>query len=124
MFEKAIGGTVLWVGECDGNVIIHTDKGNLILEPERVIADGNRCSGSCCSQSWIDCYDIEPGFLDSKLLSLDIGPEHYDSDDDSIKICFVTIKTELARMTVEYRNCSNGYFDGSINFIWKEEENV
>lgn len=113
MFEEAIGGTVLWVGECDGNVIIHTDKGNLILEPK----------GDCCSRSWIDSYDMEPGFIGSKLLDLDIGPvQHHDSG--CLKIYFSTIKTERARMTIEYRNSSNGYYGGWINFIWKEKESV
>lgn len=87
-----------------------TDKGVLKVELE----------GDCCSRSYFtdasidEIREIEPGEMISFIEESYSGSKN----DGEIKYYFLHIKTDKRTLALDWRNESNGYYAGSVNFYW------
>lgn len=84
------------------------------------------CVGDCCSTSWIESIDDMENMINSKILSIEMleletiknHPEY-----DSLKRLDYLIKTSKGDTRLEFRNSSNGYYGGSLEFVkWVRNE--
>jgi hypothetical protein len=114
--DKLIGKEILDV--------VKTNEGIAILFPDNTAALFD-VFGDCCSHSWVEDinkpYDVQGAkitkFEDKQLFSRNIhgGERRYYSMD---------IETTEGTISVEFRNDSNGYYGGSLEYrgIVKVEE--
>lgn len=87
--------------------------------------------GDCCSQSYFteDCIKDAQDLVGGELLcceeveSNDLHPERkYPGEDDGfgsdcVRWHFVHLITDKTQVTLDWRNDSNGYYDGSIELV-------
>lgn len=88
-----------------------TDDGEIIA----------RTDGDCCSSSWVEAVETPARGFPAKVLaveSLDLPdpPRSEDGWGDVIVSYGCLIKTEAGDMVIEYRNASNGYYGGSLEW--------
>ncbi len=89
---------------------------------EEIVA---RCYGDCCSETWIEDL-INPEFvLGSPVLEVtdlelptQAATKFADHYEDQMQYYGVAIRTAKGVMTIAYRNSSNGYYGGSLD--WPE----
>lgn len=78
--------------------------------------------GDCCSTSWIDDIDIDCTFP-CVVTEVDEGTDHdkWDKDLENspeyevIETLFATVKTTTGRITLTFRNDSNGYYGSCVS---------
>ena len=91
-----------------------------------VLDDGSevvaRADGDCCSHTWIENVDAPERLVGAPILSVrdiampDLGqPGEY----DVIAYYGCEITTALGAVVIDYRNSSNGYYGGSLQ--WPSE---
>lgn len=94
---------------------VFEDGGALYAEPE----------GDCCSHTWIahmaGITDIK-GHMITEVVEYEEGTHLGETDDDAKEedclalygVCFV--RDDLIRVDIDYRNESNGYYGGRLNW--------
>ena len=72
--------------------------------------------GDCCSTSWIEAIESPAKGFPAKVLSVENLFYEDQTEDAEIKNYGLHIKTTSGDMLIEYRNESNGYYGGSLDF--------
>ena len=73
--------------------------------------------GDCCSTSWYEHCDNASVFDNAKLIAWeDAGGHSEDKDWNVIRVNMLKFKTEKGDCTIEFRNESNGYYSGWVEF--------
>jgi hypothetical protein len=82
-----------------------------------------RTDGDCCSQSWIEGID-DPSVLRGTVISaedVDMPELDYDHEEhECLRFYGFRIRTTRGVCTIDYRNSSNGYYGGSLE--WPDDE--
>ena len=91
------------------SVTFATDKGDVTAT----------CYGDCCSSTWIEHIDLPTRGFPAKVLSV----ENLDMPDlgdmpgcDCVAYYGLKITTDNGDMIIDYRNDSNGYYGGSLEW--------
>jgi hypothetical protein len=105
-----------FVGKTVEKVLINSDRGTMMWK-----VDGNwyrlNAVGDCCSYSWYEHCDNASVFDNAKLIAWeDAGGEDEDKDWNVIRVNMLKFKTEKGDCTIEFRNESNGYYSGWVEF--------
>jgi len=86
------------------------------------------CYGDCCSESWINhvngldalvgytVWNVDDVDFHS-LLKIEPEPTRQEHDD----VLFHRVKTEKGVCTFEFRNSSNGYYGGSLDYVESDD---
>lgn len=78
--------------------------------------------GDCCSHSWIENVDLPAlGFpcTVTAVEDVDMPGEEYDADEhECLQFYGCRISTDKGDILIDYRNSSNGYYGGSLE--WPE----
>lgn len=106
LFESVQGHSILKTEWDPDHIRLTTDKGVVVWAAE----------GGCCSRSYIENCDIEPGLVIS-VDETDAGS--HESDDGGIVIRYhaVRVQTTGGWGKIEFRNESNGYYDGWLEVV-------
>ncbi len=112
--QKLVGRTVK-------RVVMNAERTRLGLELENDDRVVYRTAGDCCSESWIEHFEVED-LLGGEITGVEIpswcGPEEVDESDDRGEVVKVYGVRFLVRgrgvCALEFRNASNGYYGGSI----------
>jgi hypothetical protein len=79
--------------------------------------------GDCCSKSWVEQIIGLEALIGQKINS--VKDYHLETKDDPIhdvlNLYKCTLNTSAGRFDIEYRNASNGYYGGSIEFEQPDE---
>lgn len=106
-----IGCTLIGVTLSDDQhqIIFITEKGALPAT----------CYEECCSHTWINDVEMparQLGGLITNINWLDLSHRNESSDDSLIQHYGFELYTTHGILTVEFRNKSNGYYGGSLDF--------
>jgi hypothetical protein len=89
----------------------------LIEGGEPIVA---KADGDCCSSSWIEHVELPAMGFPAKVMaveSLNLPGSHGDTDDgDCLQVYGMKISTDKGDIVIDYRNSSNGYYGGSLEF--------
>lgn len=115
-----VGKTITDIYLADDRQAIRFD----VKDGQPIIA---RCDGDCCSTTWIeDIINPEALFNNEVIQVFDIDlPESMqqvtktDNYEEVMEYYGCAIETSQGRCTIAYRNSSNGYYGGSLN--WPSE---
>lgn len=111
MQNQLIGKTIV-------EMKIAEDKQALLFvtsEGEDLIA---RVDGDCCSYSWIESVELPAlglPFTISEVDSLELNSD-MDNRDGELQFYGAKIVTDKGDMVIDYRNESNGYYGGNMNW--------
>lgn len=111
MQNQLIGKTIV-------EMKIAEDKQALLFvtsEGEDLIA---RVDGDCCSYSWIESVELPAlglPFTISEVDSLELNSD-MDTRDGELQFYGAKIVTDKGDMVIDYRNESNGYYGGNMNW--------
>lgn len=87
--------------------------------------------GDCCSYTWVESIDAPSVLEDATIISMedidmpDNPVSNHRQDTDVVAYYGLKIVTTKGHAVLDYRNDSNGYYGGSLNFIgemWYEWE--
>lgn len=82
-----------------------------------------RADGDCCSESWVESLDT-PGLLIGGTVAavedIDMPVSEQETEDGLIQFYGCRITTTRGACVIDYRNESNGYYGGSLE--WPAEE--
>ena len=104
----------------DESVTFHTNAGPVVWT----------VSGDCCSNSWIETVDVQPGtVLSVESIDIDevfpgINRPYNRGDDEYLQYYGVKIITTGGHGGLEFRNSSNGYYGGDITVTFINDEPV
>lgn len=106
------------------NVAAKDDMVYLTLEDnKRVVL---RLEGDCCSRSYFkDDAELRALVGAGKITSAELrelGALESDTGGDVTRCHALVITTEKGSFTIDWRNDSNGYYDGTLVLLWPEEE--
>lgn len=112
--NKLIGKTIV-------GMKISEDKDALLFEVEgggRLMAT---VDGDCCSTSWVEAVELPAlgfPFTISNVVNLELNKEGQWDENEMGFIQFygAKIRTDKGDMVIDYRNESNGYYGGDINW--------
>jgi hypothetical protein len=115
-----IGRTITGVWRGSGDVAFTFDDGTTIYcAPE----------GDCCSHSWVEHVSGVADAIGATVDSVDVNPEiatHDDANHEAYDVLALygisLITTRGHRIDIDYRNESNGYYGGWLN--WHFEDDV
>lgn len=111
-WESLIGKTIQSFKWDKDKIILHFDDGNEIT---------GEAFGECCSITWLESIDL-PNNIAGTLISIEDIPmpnQPYDKDQyDCLQFYGVKIVTSKGSAVIDYRNSSNGYYGGSIDWYW------
>lgn len=81
-----------------------------------------RCDGDCCSSTWIENIELPENMIGTVVSAEDVAmPDLGDMKDrDVIRYYGFKIQTEKGYCLFDYRNESNGYYGGSLE--WPSSE--
>lgn len=93
-------------------LFLHTNKGKHVY-----YADGD-----CCSSSWIEHIDDPISFIDAEIIKIIEmeDPNISEIGGGFIKYYQTCIKTTKGDFHIEYRNSSNGYYGGYLQYAGTE----
>ena len=109
------------------HVFVNESKTKLFLQTENPteIFQFN-CEGDCCSSTWIEHLTIEGEVFGQPIVAVDHVKESEvfqaigDSLDSTQLLDYAdAFRTPMGKLTVEYRNESNGYYSGSLDYAGK-----
>ena len=117
--KEFIGKTITKV-DFDGDIKFTLDDGSIIT---------GSCAADCCSNTWIEDL-INPEMAVGTVLranNLELpnqfcGPTRTDNYEEVMAYYGFFIETAAGRCVIAYRNSSNGYYGGWINWTVKEFE--
>ena len=84
--------------------------------------------GDCCSVSYFTDPKNQFGeLIGATILNVeerynDIAPADPELNDDQVSWHFLVFTTNRGHITVDWRNDSNGYYDGWVNFEFVDEQ--
>jgi len=115
-----VGKTITGVWHRDGDVAFSFDDNSVIYaSPE----------GDCCSHSWVEHVSGVEGAIGAVVDRVDCNPElatQKNVDDEGYECLALygisLITTRGHRIDIDYRNESNGYYGGWLN--WTVEQDV
>ena len=113
------GKTITGVWHKDGDVAFTFDDGSAIYaDPE----------GDCCSHSWVEHVSGVADAIGAVVEKVDCAPElaTQENVDDGDHECLALygislITTRGHRIDIDYRNSSNGYYGGWLNWNYEED---
>lgn len=106
-----IGKTITALYLADDQQAMRCDVG-----PEQIIA---RADGDCCSHTWIEHVEDPESIIGSEVLSasdISMSREEEEKDGDHIQFYGFKIQTVKGACVIDYRNSSNGYYGGSLEW--------
>lgn len=110
----------LLIGKKITDVKIATDKQALLFvsdSGEELIA---RTDGDCCSYSWIETVEMPALGLPFTVIAIDDldlpGSDDNHPEHECLTVYGAKIATDKGEMIIDYRNESNGYYGGSIEW--------
>ena len=104
-----VGRTILSAKVSDDNssIVLETDQGEVIGD----------CYGDCCSQTWIEHLETPAQFPMKVAAVNEVYIEEREIDYAHVKSYHTDIIAPNGeRLRIEYRNSSNGYYGGSIEW--------
>lgn len=111
MENLLIGKTIveMKVAEDKVAILFVTDTG------EHLIA---RCDADCCSYTWVESIEMPSLGLPFTISAIDDLELNADLDDQDGELAFygAKITTDKGDLIIDYRNESNGYYGGSMNW--------
>lgn len=111
--EELLKGSTLislTIGADKTNIFLITSKGEIV----------GTCKGDCCSRTWIENVELNTDDLPATIVEIrnlempDLGTM---KGCDVVQYYGVLIKTDRSDIIIDYRNDSNGYYGGSLE--WK-----
>lgn len=111
------------VGRTITEVVIALDKESVefVTPDERYYFEAH---GDCCSNSWIESIEWLDNLIGEEVISCnehyvreDVPDDHPFSENDCLKFYNVEIITKKGICAIDFRNQSNGYYDGELYFI-------
>ena len=73
----------------------------------------------CCSHTWVEHVET-PGLgfpcTVLEVVDLDMPPEMETEGGDYVKFYGLALRTDRGELKIEYRNASNGYYGGSLDW--------
>lgn len=106
------------VGKMLRSVVVSPDKETLKITLEDGTVVSYVAFAGCCSTTWIEHLNNEefaPGAIVTSVEDLGCLDE-VEEDSDYIKTYEYVIKTNKGSIHVEFRNSSNGFYGGSLDF--------
>lgn len=110
----------LLIGKTITSMKIASDKMTLLFttsEGESLIASTD---GDCCSHSWIESVELPVLGFPFTILSindLDLpSPPDSEHDHECLQVYGAKLTTDKGDMIIDYRNESNGYYGGWMNW--------
>ena len=109
--NKLVGKTVTGVTLEDGggSITFHTTEGDITA----------RCFGECCSHTWIEAIEWPARGWPAEVLAVeDLNMPDLGDMPNCDVVCYYGCKVETSNgtMVIDYRNDSNGYYGGSLDF--------
>lgn len=100
--------TAVWLAEDGGAIKFDFGDGQIIA----------RADGDCCSRTWIENVDGAEQLIGTVSAIENIPPQARTQRDDGEVIQFYgcRITTDKGFATIDYRNESNGYYGGSLEW--------
>jgi hypothetical protein len=93
-----------------GSVLFQTDNGPMVFDAE----------GDCCSRSWIEAISNAENLIGevvTKVENRDLpAPDPQPAKYDCLAVYGNAIHTAKGECLIEYRNDSNGYYGGSLEY--------
>lgn len=101
------------------HVYVNDDNTLIVFKTQDDKLFAYRAYGDCCSHSWINTLTGLANLLDRPVQKVTLNKELRDEANDNgnvIKYYGVTLETIKGFVDLEYRNSSNGYYGGSLDF--------
>lgn len=108
----------LLIGKRLRSVSLSGDKQLITFVEEDGTSHLFRAEGECCSQSWIEHLEL-PEPVDGVCVTAvdDSGcVDRKDLPDHLLQVYSTTVRTNRGDIAIEYRNSSNGYYGGYLEF--------
>ena len=101
-------------------VLVSTDKAAILFETEAGMVEA-KANGDCCSHSWIESVESPAhalGGVVTEVEDLDMPDQQGGDrgDQECLKFYGCKITTDKGSFTIDYRNSSNGYYGGSLEW--------
>jgi len=104
----------------DTLICFETSDGDFVYQTE----------GDCCSTSWFEHFEGIHNLIGHEISSveeIDIGKvfligsygpvDEYGEEHDCLQLYGIKLTTELGNSRIEFRNSSNGYYGGWVEFV-------
>ena len=104
-----VGAVILSMTHDDDAITFVTDKGTCTAHTY----------GDCCSSTWIESVELPArGFPATvqEVLNVDLPSPASDRDREEMQYYGLRIVTDNGDIDIDYRNSSNGYYGGSLDF--------
>src|ERR1700735_534686 len=106
------------IGRTITEVVVAPDKESVefVTPDERYYFEAY---GDCCSDSWIESIEWLDNLIGEEVISCDehcIREEADSSKNDYVKFYNIEIITKKGLCAIDFRNKSNGYYDGDLTF--------
>ena len=122
-FQGLIGSEVY-------KIYLKEDKTVLVLETSTGL-HGLHTDGDCCSESWIEHIDGADDFqgysrtkdtpaIIEKVEEVDLGEVVATRQESDQLYCFNIYLTSGRKIQIEFRNSSNGYYGGTMDYCFIE----
>lgn len=102
------------------HIYVNDDNTLIVFKTQDDKVFAYRAYGDCCSHSWVNTLSGISNLLDRTIQKVIPNKEVRDDSDDNgsvIKYYGITLETVKGFVDVEYRNSSNGYYGGSLDFV-------
>lgn len=100
-------------------VHLDDDKESISFETEDGESIVARCDGDCCSRTWIEHIegmDYLIGATVANVEDIEMNREPTDADYTYTQYYGCRITTDKGHCIIDYRNESNGYYGGSLDW--------
>ena len=112
-------------GKVISNIYLSDDSTEIVFRGQDELHQDKSWSydavGDCCSHSWIESIENPEHLIDSVIIGIEEKPETedkstVDDDDECIRVYGYTLKTARGYTDIEFRNSSNGYYGGDLEY--------
>ena len=112
------------VGKTIAAVTLHPNRERLVIE----FTDGTTATGTtfadCCSETWIDDLTVPVDavgaevlrYAESEEVPQDCPSKNPPAWTDQVQVYNSSIVTSRGEIIIDYRNSSNGYYGGSLDW--------
>ena len=98
------------------NIYTDDDKKYLIFFTDWEKCYVYRAGGDCCSASWFESIENIENMIKEKIIGIEEKNIEVERDGE-LKIYGYTFKTKAGYTDIEFRNESNGFYDGSCELV-------
>lgn len=126
-YPFGLGGLRALIGR--SIVRVYRDAGRtdiaLLLDDDHVLCADPE--GDCCSRSWVEHISGVGDLIDATVIAIHENPEtespesNRDHEDVTILYGLTLVTAARHRVDIEYRNNSNGYYGGWLNWTIHED---